>query len=137
MIEMLYTQNCFYFSNPRTALELPNYMPQSRLSLFRHVAVESPPWGENIAPRIIGRWKEVVDALEMFDGLQTLWIILRPTFGVTWTVEDLMEPVDRAALAVRPQISKTPVFFMAPANMSEREPCPRHPDDSELEDDFD
>lgn len=142
VIEMLYTKNCFYISNPRTALELPNHMPQSRLSLFRHVAVESPPWGENIAPRIIGRWKEVVDALEMLDGLQTLWITLRPTFGVAWTVEDLMEPVDRAALAVRPQISQTRIFSMAPVNPSKREPCPRHPgpqhpdDEFEVDDDF-
>lgn len=106
------------------------------------MAVESPPWGENIAPRIIGRWKEVVDALEMLDGLQTLWIILRPTFGVAWTVEDLMEPVNRAALAVRPQISQTRIFSMAPVNPSKREPCPRHPgpqhpgSEFEVDDDF-
>ncbi|OJI99506.1 hypothetical protein ASPVEDRAFT_26316 [Aspergillus versicolor CBS 583.65] len=127
-IEMLYTQNNFYISNPRTALELPKYMPQSRLSLFRHLAVESPPWGDLMASRIIERWKEVVDALRMFNGLQTLWILLRPAFGLNVEIQDLMGRIDEGALAVRPRITTDAFIKMAPAQGSKREICPRHPD---------
>ncbi len=130
---MLYAKNSFYISNPRTALELPEYMPQSCLSLFRHLAVESPRWGEPMAPRTIGRWKEVVDALELFDGLETLWIILRPAFGLADEVEDLMEPVKGAGLAIRPRITKDAVIKMTPFDPLRRETCPRHPRDVKSE----
>lgn len=130
---MLYAKNSFYISNPRTALELPKYMPQSRLSFFRHLAVESPRWGEPMAQRTISRWKEVVDALELFDGLETLWIILRPAFGLADEVEDLMEPVKGAALAVRPRITKDAVIKMTPFDSLRRETCPRHARDVKSE----
>lgn len=125
---MLYTQNSFYISNPRTALELPEYMPQSRLSLFRHLAVESPAWGDQIAPRILDRWKEVVDALGMFNGLQTLWIRLRPGIGFPQEIQDLMDPIEGGALAVRPRITIDVLIRMNPVGGWKKEICPRHPD---------
>ncbi|KAL2813464.1 hypothetical protein BDW59DRAFT_176739 [Aspergillus cavernicola] len=106
-INLLYEKNTFYIENPRTLLELPNYMPQVRLSSFRHLYLQSTWYGNFTSNDRLSRWKEVVDAMETLDGLKSLCVILKPLYGLIWEVENLKKPVEEARLPVSPH------FFVA------------------------
>jgi hypothetical protein len=67
-IEMLYQDNYFYMENPRTLLELPKYMPQLRLHSFRYLCLQSAVYSDATPHDRLGRWKEVIDALEKLDS---------------------------------------------------------------------
>ncbi|KAL4867878.1 hypothetical protein BDV12DRAFT_170481 [Aspergillus spectabilis] len=97
-IDMLYGQNTFYIENPRTILELPKYMSQAKLSLFQNFHAESPMYGYWNAPDCLERWAEVVTALERFNGLKSLCIILQPGFGNQTALEALEKPLKTANL---------------------------------------
>jgi hypothetical protein len=64
-------------------------MPQARLSAFRNFYVESPMCGYWNNDDCLERWSEVVAALERFDGLKSLCIILQPGFGTQRAQEGL------------------------------------------------
>ncbi|KKK18995.1 hypothetical protein ARAM_001498 [Aspergillus rambellii] len=108
-IDMLYQENEFYIENPRTLLELPNYLPQSQLRLFRHLYLESPVYGDYSADDCLERWEEVVGALTRLDRLESLVVIIRPMFGLTWEREGLIKPLKNANLPVLDIASKTQV----------------------------
>ncbi|KAL3471195.1 hypothetical protein BJX99DRAFT_237944 [Aspergillus californicus] len=124
-INMLYERNAFYIENPRTALELPKYMPQHRLSAFRDLMLQSPIYGDYTPQDRLKRWKEVVDALEKLDGLRALCVILQPLYGLTSEIEQLMAPLDQATLVVSPRIITTRVIKMTPVQPREGI-CSRH-----------
>ncbi|KAL4878153.1 hypothetical protein BJY04DRAFT_114445 [Aspergillus karnatakaensis] len=133
-IEMLYTTNTFYFENPRTVLEMPTHMSQSTLSFFLDVTVESPRCGEGTPPSAMKRWGEVLDALGKFDRLESLCIILRPMWGLTGEIDDLLNPIKKrkGMFPVPPRVISDRVGRMTPT-MAGQGWCVRHGGDKRKE----
>ncbi|KAL4867798.1 hypothetical protein BDV12DRAFT_197810 [Aspergillus spectabilis] len=128
-IHMLYITITFYIENPRTLLEMPTYFPRLQLSLFRHLYLEIPIYGDGIPPDRLCRWAEVINALTKLDGLETLVIILRSMFGLTAEVDGLRAPIEEAEVegrfVVSPRIIENRVVRMNAARYTEGE-CPTH-----------
>ncbi|KAL2828085.1 hypothetical protein BJY01DRAFT_261641 [Aspergillus pseudoustus] len=99
-IDKLYARNAFYIENPRTLLELPTYVPQTRLSSFRTLCLESPVYTNAVSmtSNPIPKWKEVIKALEKLDGLADLCVILRPVYGFEGEIDELWDPLKAAKL---------------------------------------
>ncbi|KAL2855600.1 hypothetical protein BJX68DRAFT_230907 [Aspergillus pseudodeflectus] len=125
-IHLLYARNRFYIGNPPTVLELPRYIPQSRLSAIRTLYLESPVYTDAVSHHHdpIPEWERIVKALEKFDGLTDLCIILRPLYGFASDVEALKKPVRDAKLVVEPRFIVKKVVDTVPANrVAEDEVC--------------
>jgi hypothetical protein len=99
-IDMLYEQNTFYIQDTRTVLKLLEYIPQTRLSSFRHLYLESPLYKPSSPSDPPGHWAEAITALEKFDGLRSLCVILRPAIGLMWEINGLEEPLKKAKFPV-------------------------------------
>ncbi|KAL5337973.1 hypothetical protein BJX70DRAFT_218368 [Aspergillus crustosus] len=128
-ITMLYKSNTFYIENPRTLLELPNFTSLFHLSLFRHLYLESPLYGDHVPIERIVRWGQVIDALTKLDGLETLTIIIRPIFGLRDEIYTLENPIDEAQaegrLNAKPVVLVNRLVRMAPASAAQDQ-CPYH-----------
>jgi hypothetical protein len=107
-------------------LELPRYIPQSRLSAIRTLYLESPVYTDAVSHHHdpIPEWERIVKALEKFEGLIDLCIILRPLYGFASDVEGLQKPVRDAKLVAEPRFILKKVVDTVPANrVPEDEVC--------------
>ncbi|KAJ0421531.1 hypothetical protein BJY00DRAFT_312136 [Aspergillus carlsbadensis] len=116
-IDLLYARNRFYVGNPPTVLQLPRSIPQSRLSCIRTLYLESLVYTDAVTQEDpIPEWKQIVKALEKFDGLTDLCIILQPLYGFASEIEALKKPVRDARLVVEPRFLVKRIVNMVPVN---------------------